>query len=429
MKPSNPQPASPHTMGRARQMDLFLHVAATLSSANAPMTNRELYAAVAQRAGITADEAQRSEPIGRAGIRRSVFQRQVRWAQQSLKVMGLARHVKDKRAVWEWAERDRKGLLTPLPGVALIAFSTRLGVAIWGDSLDVFRSMQEPIALVLSSPPFPLSRPRAYGNPTEAEYVDFITVALEPLVRNLIPGGSITLDLGQDIFIPGTPARSIYLERLVIALHDRLGLSLMDRLVWSNPSRPPGPVRWASLARNQLNASYNPIVWLTNDPSKVRADNRRVLEPHSAKHQRLMAGGGEQRHADYADGAYTMRPGRFGNVTPGKIPRNVLQRGHRCADTDAYRRDAAALGLPTHGAMMPLSIPDLLIRFLSEPGDLVIDPFAGSCTTAMAAQRLGRRWLCVERVMQYLRAGAERFRLEDDFAMPTSVAALRGACA
>jgi site-specific DNA-methyltransferase (cytosine-N4-specific) len=73
--------------------------------------------------------------------------------------------------------------------------------------------------------------------------------------------------------------------------------------------------------------------------------------------------------------------------------------------------------------MWPLSIPDFLVRFLSDVGDLVVDPFGGRITTGMAAERNGRRWLVAERVLDYVRAGGERFRDCDGFGMPEMIEA------
>lgn len=406
---------------RCVQPDLFAHVARVFTDAAGTVSNDELYREAARRAGISADQRDRKHPVGRAGTQRSTFKRSVRWMQQNLKLRGLIRRVPGERGVWEWADPNGGQLVTPLPGAALVAFSTSLGMAVWSDCRDLFQDLNEPIHLVVTSPPFPLRQPRAYGNPREEEYVAFLLDALAPIVRNLVPGGSICLDLGQDIFEPGLPSRSIYLERLIVALHDQLGLRLVDRLIWHNPSKPPGPVRWASVARNQLNVAWQPIIWLTNDPSRLRADNRRVLEPHTARHQKLIDQGGEQRSASYGDGAYSVRPGRYARETEGRIPRNVITRGHRCADTDAYRRDASALGLALHGAVMPLSVPDFLIRFLTEPGELVADPFGGTVKTGMAAERLRRRWLVAERAMDYLRGAAERFREYQGFQIDPAV--------
>jgi DNA modification methylase len=248
--------------------------------------------------------------------------------------------------------------------------------------------------------------------------VDFICRSIEPIVHNLMPGGSICLNVSNDIFMPGSPARSLYLERMVLALHDRLGLHLMDRLVWRNPSKPPGPIAWASKQRFHLNVEWEPVYWFTNDPSKILSDNRRVLMPHREQHKRLMAAGGEKRQAVYADGAYRVKPGSFGNQTAGRIPRNVLDFSHNCADHKEYMRDADRLGLPRHGAPMPKSLAGFLINFLSRPGDLVADPFGGKLTTASAAEDLGRRWVTTEWILEYVRAAAERFRDCGGFEMP-----------
>ena len=124
-------------------------------------------------------------------------------------------------------------------------------------------------------------------------YIDWIRKMLAPVVRNLVPGGSICLNISNDLFEPGLPSRSLYRERLVIALCDRFGLRKMDELIWHNASKPPGPVRWASIERSQLNVGYEPVYWFTNDPTRVRSNNRRVLQAHSDKHLKLINAGGE----------------------------------------------------------------------------------------------------------------------------------------
>lgn len=404
------------------QLDLFAHVAAVYADkGDTAMSNDILYAAVMNRTGRELDELSVRRPVGKSGQKHSVLKREIRWIQQTLKHMKVIERVEGERGIWQLASRNKAGLHQAIPGVRLLAFSTRLGAAIWGDCADIMSRLDQPVMACLTSPPYPLARARSYGGPAEAEFVDFVTAAIEPIVARLAPEGSLCLNLGQDVFQSGLPSRSMYIERLLIVLNDRLGLSLMDRLVWHNPSKSPGPIAWASKKRMQLNTAYEPIYWFSPNPSRVKADNRRVLEPHSETHLKLIAAGGEKRTADYGDGAFTIRPGRYGNATPGRIPRNVISRGHRCSDTDTYRRDAKRLGLPVHGAMQPLSIPDFLIRFLTEPGDLVVDPYGGSGTTAAAAERLGRRWVIAENMLDYIRAGGERFRECDGFYMPEVV--------
>lgn len=151
------------------------------------------------------------------------------------------------------------------------------------------------------------------------------------------------------------------------------------------------------------------VLWFTNDPVNVIADNRRVLEPHSERHLKLMASGGESRTAEFSGGAYKIKPGSFGKETSGKIPRNILTIAHRDSDQNPSRSYAKERGWPAHPAPMPLKLAEFFIQFLSEIGDLVVDPFGGMATTGKAAENHGRRWLVTEKCREYIESASERF--------------------
>lgn len=394
----------------ARQGDLFTldQVVRAYADADA-LGNAELYQRMSEAAGIPHEAMEARAPVGTSGQRHSLAKRKLRWYQQTAKHMGLLERVQGERGKWRLTPTARATLTKAPPRHAIVAFSTRLGVALWARWESVFPQLDEPIHLCLTSPPFALAKPRAYGNPPESEYVDFLLRAMEPIVANLAHGGSICLNLSNDLFERGKPSRSLYLERLVLALNDRLGLSLMDRMIWSNRSKPPGPMQYASKTRQQLNVAFEFCLWLTNDPARCFSDNRRVLQPHTERHARLIAAGGEQRERIHSDGAYRIHRGSYANPTPGRIPRNVLEFGHRCADGERCNRYAREHGLPKHGAPMPLALADMLVRFLSRPGDLVVDPFGGRLTTGKAAEQNDRRWLCTEQMLEYLASGQVRF--------------------
>lgn len=74
-----------------------------------------------------------------------------------------------------------------------------------------------------------------------------------------------------------------------------------------------------------------------------------------------------------------------------------------------YLGGCKAVGVKGHPARFPARLPEFFIRFLTEPGDLVIDIFAGSNTTGSAAEHEGRRWLAFEERLDYLAASAFRF--------------------
>lgn len=393
------------------QLDLFEHVeCAFTSNPDRLISTSDLYKIVARTANIPDHVMNELHPIGAAGEMHSIARRRIRWSQQSLKSRGMIERVEGARGLWKLTEKAKRGLHKPSPGVTLLGFSTDLGLALWGTSPDALSGLEEKIDLLLTSPPYPIQNARAYGNPTASEFADFICRVLEPIVPKIAMTGSIVLNLTSDIFLPKSPGRSTYLERAIIALEDNLGLVLMDRVPWVNTSKAPGPMQWSSRTRQQLNVSWEPCIWFARDPVLCKADNRRVLRPHTERHLRLMEQGGEQRSTSYGDNAYRLRPGSFGDHTLGAIPKNTLQIGHSCARGREHRKALNALGLTQHGAGWPFALPEFFIKFLTEPGDLVADIFAGRSMTGRAAEENQRRWICVESALQYVRGAAELFR-------------------
>ena len=61
-----------------------------------------------------------------------------------------------------------------------------------------------------------------------------------------------------------------------------------------------------------------------------------------------------------------------------------------------------------HPARFPVALPSFFIKLLTKPGQLVFDPFAGTCTTAVAAEALERRWLVTELDSKYAAILPER---------------------
>lgn len=391
-----------------RQIDLFEHVAGAYAQPESGrLTNEELYRIAAGRAGLGKDALNETMPIGKAGAQRSVLKRSLRWGQQTLRTLGLIERVEGVRGVWELTAAGKSKLRKARDGVAVLGFSTDLGIAIWSNCTRVFERWDEPIFLALTSPPYPLQQPRAYGNPSADEYVDFICHCIEPIVHNLARGGSVVLQLG-DIFERGSPAKSTYIEELILALRRRLGLHFMNRITWES-NKPPGPIAWASKQRIQLNEGAEYCIWFSNDPANCVSDNRRVLEPHTEKHTRLIAQGGEKRVSVNGDGAYRIRNGSYGSATEGRIPRTVWRIPNNCQSQRQYKQRAKELGLAPHGATMPLELARKLVRFLTDVGQLTVDPFGGSMTTPLACELEGRPWVASELVFDYVRGGAERF--------------------
>lgn len=398
------------------QLNLFTEVLhAYTAEREGRLDNATLYRDVADRAGIPEEAFAERAPVGKDGQLHSLLARQVRWHQQTLKHADILQKVEDERGWWKLTKPAKKDLSEVGRGVALIGFSTELGAAILGHCDHVFAAIDSPITLVITSPPYPLTRARSYGNVPLSMYVDWIVNTIAPVVKNMVAGASICINLSNDKFVPGSPARSTYLERLTLALEDRLGLHLMDRLGMVESRKGSWPSQVREYRPHPTERRLGTCLWMTTDPHRVRSDNRRVLQAHTQRHLDLIAKGGEQREVRYSDGAYSLKVGSFGNPTAGRIPRNVLTFGHNCADQRAYKQAARAQGLKAHGVPMPLSLAKFLVELLTEPGEVVADPFGGSFTTAKAAELLGRRWLSTECMAEYVIGSAFRFREQPGF--------------
>jgi DNA modification methylase len=58
--------------------------------------------------------------------------------------------------------------------------------------------------------------------------------------------------------------------------------------------------------------------------------------------------------------------------------------------------------------VFPIDLPEFFIRLMTKEGDVVVDPFIGSGTTALAAVKLGRQFLGIERNEEYVRLAESR---------------------
>ena len=98
----------------------------------------------------------------------------------------------------------------------------------------------------------------------------------------------------------------------------------------------------------------------------------------------------------------------FGVDNGAAIPPNLLAIPNTESNS-FYLRYCEQRGLKPHPARYPAELPEFFVRMLTEPGDMVIDPFAGSCVTGEVCERIGRRWICVELLEDYCEAALGRF--------------------
>ncbi len=283
------------------------------------------------------------------------------------------------------------------------AYRTSHGAMYPGDSLDLLaRLPARSVNLVVTSPPYALHFKKEYGNVDKGAYVEWFRPFAREIRRVLKDDGSFVLNIGGS-YNPGSPTRSLYHFRLLLMLCDEVGFHLAQECFWYNPAKLPSPAEWVTVRRIRLKDSVEYVWWLGKSETP-RADNKRVLTEYSPDMVRLIERG--YRAKDRPSGHKITA--KFRKDHGGAIPANVIERGNNESNSDYIKRCAQA-GQKPHPARFPSALPEFFIRLLTDEGQLVVDPFAGSNTTGAVAENLGRRWLSFEREPRYVENSALRF--------------------
>ena len=282
-------------------------------------------------------------------------------------------------------------------------YKTEFGALFCADGLEFMRQLpDDSIDLVVTSPPYALHFKKEYGNASQQDYIDWFVPFASEIKRLIKPSGSFVLNIGGS-WQPGLPVRSLYHYRVLLALVDKIGYDLAQEFFWFNPAKMPAPAEWVNVRRIRVKDSVEYIFWLVKDPM-AQADNRKVLQPYSDDMKRLIKRGVKQ----------TIRPSghvvteAFAKDRGGSIPSNLIQCGNNESNS-TYVKNSRIAGKKVHPARFPAELPRFFIEFLTNPGDLVLDPFAGSNTTGYVAEGLKRRWLGVELRADYAEESQLRF--------------------
>jgi site-specific DNA-methyltransferase (cytosine-N4-specific) len=277
------------------------------------------------------------------------------------------------------------------------------------------------VNLVFTSPPFPLASPKKYGNRIGVEYLEWIVSTVSGLIPLIAPDGSLVMEIGN-AWDKGSPTMSTLPLKTLIAIEERTGLNLCQQFIWENSARLPGPATWVNKERIRLKDSHTHLWWFS--PSlRPKADNRNVLTEYSTAMRRLIRTGKYnpgRRPSEHVIGEETFARDNKGAIHSSTIVipqesageadtgHSTLIMGNTATDP-GYRAWCQKMGLGLHPARMPIRLAEFFIRFLTEAGDIVLDPFGGSNTTGRAAENLGRKWVSVEMNPDYVLGSKGRF--------------------
>jgi site-specific DNA-methyltransferase (adenine-specific) len=236
------------------------------------------------------------------------------------------------------------------------------GDLVCGDAADRLSTLADGAAdLIIADPPYNLGK--HYGNNIDrrqwSDYGDFTRTWLQEAHRLLRPGGSIYVFMGVR-----------YIARLFQLLEDELGLTFQGWITWHYTQ---GMGR-----RRGFSPRHEDILFFSRGPDiTFELDDIRIPQKY-------------YRRRNNMKGANPGDDWQFSHV-------------HYCADE---RRD--------HPTQKPEALIERMVSASSKPGDLVVDPFVGSGTTARVAQVLGRRWLGVDVNPDYVAMAKTRLALPFD---------------
>lgn len=233
---------------------------------------------------------------------------------------------------------------------------------ITGDCVPVLGAMPAGFAdLVFADPPFNIGYEYDQYDDyqTRYDYLAFADQWLAAAVRALAPAGSLFLAIGDD-------NAAEYKTRL-----DGLGLTMRSWIVWH--------YTFGVHCERKFGRDHTHVLYYVRDPDRFTFNADAVRVPSA-------------RQAKYADKRANPK---------GRVPGDVWTFPRVCGTFRERNKFA-------HGCQIPEALMERVILAASNPGDVVLDPFAGSGTTLAVANRLGRRWLGIELSEKYAAGARER---------------------
>lgn len=299
-----------------------------------------------------------------------------------------------------------------LESIPCIAYTTPLGGMLHGKSDSILENellsdFTQKINLVFTSPPFPLNRQKRYGNEVGDAYIQWLCEYGPLLKKMLTPDGSIVIEMGNS-WERGEPVMSTLALKSLLEFKERNNLYLCQEFIWQNTAKLPTPAQWVNVKRIRVKDSFTRLWWLS-PIQNPKANNRNVLQEYSDSMKDLLKRG--TYNAGKRPSEHNISDTGFLKNNGGAIPSSVLTYSNTLSG-DAYQTYCKRENLQLHPARMPKELAKFFIKFLTDPGDIVLDPFAGSNTTGSAAEELNRRWLSIESSDLYIKGSIGRFASE-----------------
>lgn len=249
-----------------------------------------------------------------------------------------------------------------------------------GDCRLVLKDIPDnSVDLIFTSPPYADQRKSTYGGITVDKYVEWFLPITSELLRVLKPTGTFVLNIKEKVV---NGERSTYVMELIIEMRKQ-GWFWTEEFIWHKKNSYPG--KWPNRFRDawerllQFNKSkhftmyQNEVMVPMGDWKKTRLKN--LSDTDKTRDNSKVGSGFGKNISNWIDRELA-------------YPSNVLHLATECSNK-------------SHSAAFPEGLPEWFIKLFTQTGDLVLDPFMGSGTTNIVAQRMYRNSIGIEIIPEY----------------------------
>lgn len=263
---------------------------------------------------------------------------------------------------------------------------------IHGNCFDVIKTFSnKSVDLIVTSPPY--ADIKSYGNEISIfhpdNYTDWILPLFDEFERILKDTGSIIFNIGDKIY---KKQRHVFIHELIYRIIKKTNLNYYDRYFWHKPGIPNG-------SEKRLNNFTEYIFHFVKDVNKVKWFMDRIREPYkdiSIKRYNISPIN-QYTTLDSGEKVLKKQVVKKLDIEKGKIPDGLF----------TFPNNSNMKG-NIHPAPFSEDLPLWFIKALTEKNDVVLDPFMGSGTTAVAAVKLDRQFLGIELNENYIKYANER---------------------
>lgn len=263
-----------------------------------------------------------------------------------------------------------------------ISVATEVNQIHLGDSRQMHQLPDRSVALVVTSPPYFAGKEYEQqvgvgGVPSNyIEYLEMLRDVFAECARKLEPGGRIAVNIAN---LGRKPYRSLSADVIAI-LQDDLGMLLRGEIIWQKAAGASGSCAWGSFQN-----SSNPV---------LRDLTERIVIASKGRFERALT-----------------RRERAKRNLPSEV--SIFKDDFMDATTDIWEIPPESANRVGHPAPFPVELPYRLIQLYTYRGDLVVDPFMGSGSTAIAALRSDRKFVCYDTDPEYVETARKRVADEE----------------